>query len=66
MLILSRNERQRVTITTPEGRKIVVILVEGRPRYARLGFEADQDVTIMREELEDGPKLRPFAKEGRS
>ena len=51
MLCLSRERNEAVTITTPEGRTIRVIVVEPRGSKVRLGFQADKEVKIMRDEL---------------
>jgi carbon storage regulator len=52
MLVLSRKADQGVTIRTPEGREIHVCLVELRGERARIGFTADDDVTIHRDEIQ--------------
>jgi carbon storage regulator CsrA len=53
MLVLSRKKDERVIIRTPEGREIVVTVVECclKGNKVRLGFSADRDVQIYRDEL---------------
>jgi carbon storage regulator len=53
MLVLSRRRGERIVITTPEGRQIVVEMVESNDHKARLGLQADADVVIHREEVYD-------------
>lgn len=55
MLILARELDQRIVIRTPEGRVITAMVVAirgGQVPLVRLGFEADPDVTIDREEID--------------
>lgn len=52
MLCLNRYEGENVIITTPEGRVIRVCFVRQVGRHIRLGFEADRDVTVHREEIQ--------------
>lgn len=53
MLVLTRQEGQHVVITIPDGREVVVTMVEVRGDHrARIGFTADPDIKIMREELQ--------------
>ena len=55
MLILRRNERERIVITLPDGEEITVTVVEirvsGFARSVRLGFEAPPSVRVDREEV---------------
>lgn len=51
MLVLRRRVGERLEITTPEGRVIVVELTDAGDGWARLGVTAPREVTIMREEL---------------
>lgn len=52
MLILSRNVRERVIILLPDGRRITVTLIDIRGSHsARLGFDADRDIQIHRDEV---------------
>ncbi len=50
-MVLSRLMGESVEITTPEGRTIRVTLVYSGRDNARIGFEADRDVTILRSEI---------------
>lgn len=52
MLLLRRRERQRIIIEV-EGRKILVEVVQIRKESVQLGFVADKDVEIWREELQE-------------
>jgi sRNA-binding carbon storage regulator CsrA len=52
MLVLSRLRNQRIFIDLPDGRRIVVTPVEYRQGKFRIGFEAAQDIKIIREELD--------------
>lgn len=40
-------------IRTPEGREIIVTLVEICPNKVRIGFEAAREVTVHRREVQD-------------
>ena len=51
MLVLSRKKDEDVFIQTPEGRTIVIRVVEIIGDKVRLGFNAEPAVTIMRSEL---------------
>jgi len=50
MLVLSRKKNESVIITLPDGREIVVVVVEIDRGKIRLGFQADADVKIDRRE----------------
>jgi carbon storage regulator CsrA len=52
MLILSRHIDEGVTLTIPDGRRIVVTLVKIQRDTIRLGFEAPEDVRIHRNEVQ--------------
>lgn len=52
MLVLSRHRDEGITIRTPEGREIHVVVADVRGDKARLGIEADPDVTIDRDEID--------------
>lgn len=54
MLILKRKVGERIIITTQAGERIVITVVEGRYGAARIGFEADKQIKILRQELEHG------------
>jgi carbon storage regulator CsrA len=53
MLILSRRLHERIVITLPGGRDVVVTVVDlsHAPGKVRLGIDAPPEVTIVREEL---------------
>jgi carbon storage regulator CsrA len=51
LLVLTRGKNQDVVITTPEGREIVVILIEINKGHVRLGFKADRGVVVDRREV---------------
>lgn len=51
MLVLSRAVNESVVIRTPEGREIRVYIVRAEKGCARLGFEADREIIIDREEV---------------
>jgi len=53
MLVLSRQRDEDVIITTPEGREIVVTVVEVRGEKVRLGLVADKEVAIHRREVKE-------------
>jgi len=58
MLVLSRKKNESVIITLPDGREIVVVVVEIDRGKIRLGFQADADVKIDRRELYEEKKAR--------
>lgn len=51
MLVLRRAVDERTVIRTPEGREIVVTVIDTGSGRVRLGFTADRDVQIDRAEL---------------
>ena len=51
MLLLTRNREERVIITLSDGRRIVVTVTDIWRDKVRIGFEADQDIAIHREEV---------------
>lgn len=51
MLVLSRRRHEAIVLTTPEGRRIDVIVVELRGDKVRLGIMAQDDVQIDRLEV---------------
>ncbi len=53
MLVLSRKTDQTAVARLPDGREIVVKVIEIRNGTVRLGFEADRDITIDRREVHD-------------
>lgn len=58
MLVLQRKEGQKVIVTLPGGQRIVVALVKIRGSRVSLGFEADDAVKILREEVEVEDEVR--------
>ena len=52
MLILERRKGESVIIITPDGDRIVVMLIAVGDR-TKLAFEADPKYRIIREEIED-------------
>lgn len=57
MLVLSRRAGERICITLPDGRDVVVEVVRVERDHVRLGFKADRGVTIDRGELRDRKSL---------
>lgn len=55
MLVLTRNIGQRVIITTAAGEKIKIELAKVQGKQAKLGFTAEKNITILREEIEGLP-----------
>ncbi len=51
MLVLSRTVGSRVRVEIPDGRFVWVVVVKIDRGKVRLGFDADRDVSITREEL---------------
>lgn len=51
MLVLGRRIGERILLMTPGGETIVVTLIRAEGTKGRLGFEASDDVRIIREEL---------------
>ncbi len=51
MLVLSRKKDEDVLVKTPEGRVITIRVVEVIGDKVKLGFTADDCVSIMRSEL---------------
>lgn len=46
MLVLTRRSREALTLTLPDGREIVIRVLEGGP--VRLGINAPADVAVRR------------------
>jgi carbon storage regulator CsrA len=51
VLVLSRKNDEDIVIQTPEGRTIIVKVVQIVGEKVRLGFTADPDVAINRREI---------------
>lgn len=53
MLVLTRRVGQSIRLELPDGRTVMIHVLEEQGRHdgRRLGIEAPQDVTIMRDEL---------------
>lgn len=51
MLVLSRKKGEKIVLTCGDSR-IVVTTIETRGKYLRIGFDAPQEVKIVRQELE--------------
>lgn len=64
LLILQRKVRQRVRLLLPNGDEIWVVVAEIKNGKVRLGFQAPDNVEIMREELleEHNDNGRPASK----
>lgn len=57
MLVLSRRLGEKLVLTTPEGREVVVVVMGIERGRVRLGVEAPRDVKVYR----DGPPAAPPA-----
>lgn len=53
MLILKRRRDERVILTTAEGTRIELLIIDVRDGAARLGFTAPADVVIHRSEIQE-------------
>lgn len=55
MLVLNRKIGEAIRITLPDGKIVIVTVVQIKPRYGEvvLGFKADRSVPIHRSELID-------------
>ncbi len=54
MLVLRRRENERITITSPSGEVITVVLIKSGI-YPKIGIEAPATYKVLRAELKDGP-----------
>jgi carbon storage regulator CsrA len=52
MLVLARRLNEKIVITTPDGTRIVLTLVECRVGKARIGIEAPVAYLVYRGEME--------------
>ena len=51
MLVLARRPDERLTIYTPGGDKIEILVTEARQGMARLGIKAPPRYVVLRDEL---------------
>lgn len=51
MLCLTRKPGEKIAIQLPNGKEIVVTVIRLQPHRVNLGFEAPDDVRIVRTEL---------------
>ena len=59
MLVLSRERSQTIVITTPDGTKLTLMVVEIRGNKVRIGVDAPREFTVHRGEVQtrvDGQK----------
>lgn len=53
MLVLSRHRDESVIVTHPDGTKITIQVVDIRGDKVRLGFDAPQNVSVHRQEVQE-------------
>ena len=53
MLILARRPDEKLTIYTPDGDYIQILVTEAREGLVRLGIQAPPDYVVLRDELLD-------------
>lgn len=53
MLVLSRKTNESIVVTLPDGRDVVLTVVEIRGDKVRLGITAARDIAVHREEIWD-------------
>lgn len=58
MLWLKRRLGEAITITTPQGQKITVVLGETRGNQTDIGFDAPRDIAIVRDDAKNKEKLK--------
>lgn len=56
MLVLTRRQKQHITITTPRGEIITIHIASIKSNQVRIGFEAPDDYHVDRGELEPKEK----------
>lgn len=61
MLVLSRKKNERIIIEVG-GKKVEIVIVELGPDKVRLGFEADKEIPIHRQEVYNAIKRQEDAK----
>ncbi len=54
MLVITRQQGTKVYITTPSGEKITVCVVGINGRNIRLGFDANREIQIHRDDMRRG------------
>lgn len=53
-LIITRQEGEVVTLPLPDGREVLITLLDVRPGVIKFGVVAPQDVPVHREEVQRG------------
>ena len=56
MLVLSRRDDEAVVIRTPSGEMIRIVVMERFKGKTRIGFQANPDISILREEVDFDPE----------
>ena len=56
MLVLSRKERESITLKMPNGDSVEICLLAYRGEVTKVGIKAAKDIKILRSEL-DNPKV---------
>lgn len=51
MLVLARRPEEKLTIFTPNGEKIEILVTEARQGMTRLGIKAPPKYVVLRDEL---------------
>ena len=51
MLILSRNQGERIVIEYPDGEKVIIEFQKVRPSSLIIGTEAPDEISVLRHEL---------------
>lgn len=59
MLCLTRRVHEEIVIRTPEGREIVVQVIDIDRNKVNLGFVAERDIDIQRTERNDWKRKEP-------
>lgn len=52
-LVLSRDNYQRITITTPDGQEIDIVSLPRKSGQNRIGVEAPKDFRVVRKETKE-------------
>ena len=53
MLVLSRLKDESIIITTPQGEKVTITIVDIRGPKVRVGIEAARNISVHRKEVQD-------------